>query len=90
MLAAAAWMLFNHIYSLWLNYSDRYGVYGTVGSVIVTLLWLYASMYIIFSGAYFDLFLARIFPNHAARKPVRKRIENESPEPPAPEDGADQ
>ena len=67
-LASAAWMLFNHVYSLWLGVSDRYGVYGTVGSVIVTLLWLYASMYIIFSGAYFDLFLSRVAPRWAARR----------------------
>ena len=87
-LAAAAWMLFNHIYSLWLNYSDRYGVYGTVGSVIVTRLWLYASMYIIFSGAYFALFLSRIFPNHAARKATPKRKEKLPQEPAAPSDGA--
>ena len=70
-LASAAWMLFNHIYSLCLGWSDRY--YGTVGSVIVTLLWLYASMYIIFSGAYFDLFLSRVAPRWAARRPTPAR-----------------
>lgn len=79
-LASAAWMLFNHIYSLWLGWSDRYGVYGTVGSVIVTLLWLYASMYIIFSGAYFDLFLSRAAPRWAARRqvPAKKPPETDS------------
>jgi membrane protein len=84
-LASAAWMLFNHIYSLWLGWSDRYGVYGTVGSVIVTLLWLYASMYIIFSGAYFDLFLSRVAPRWATRRqvPAKKPPETESGSPPS-------
>ncbi len=85
LLAAAAWMLFNHIYSLWLGWSDRYGVYGTVGSVIVTLLWLYASMYIIFSGAYFDLFLSRIAPRWAARRPTASKKAETDPDPAAPE-----
>ena len=60
-LASGVWMLFNYFYSLWLNFSDRYGVYGTIGSVMISLLWLYVSLYIVFSGAYVNCFLHEIF-----------------------------
>lgn len=67
-LAAAAWMLFNYVYSLWLGVSNRYGVYGTVGSVMVTLLWLYGSMFIIFSGAYMNSFVYSLYKEHGKKK----------------------
>jgi len=63
-LASLAWMLFNCFYSLWLSFSNRYGLYGTVGSVIVSLLWLYVSMFIIFSGAYINSFLYTLYQEH--------------------------
>lgn len=56
--AAICWTLFTAAYSLWLNSSNSYGVYGSLGSVIITLLWLYFTMYIMLSGAFFNRYLA--------------------------------
>ncbi len=55
--AALCWTLFTAAYSLWLNSSNSYGIYGSLGSVIITLLWLYISIYIVLSGAYLNCFI---------------------------------
>ena len=55
--AAACWTIFTAGYSLWLKFSDSYGIYGSLASVVITLLWMYISMYIMLSGAYFNKFL---------------------------------
>ena len=55
--AAVAWMGFTYIYGWWLNVSGNYGVYGSLGSVIITLLWTYFSMYIVLMGAHLNYYL---------------------------------
>lgn len=63
--AAACWTIFTGAYTWWLNSSDSYGIYGSLGSVIITLLWIYFSMYIMLSGAYLNryvIFLKRKRP----------------------------
>ncbi len=55
--ASLAWMGFTYIYGWWLNISDNYGVYGSLGSVMITLLWMYFSMYIVLMGAHFNYYL---------------------------------
>lgn len=56
-LAALCWTIFTGAYSLWLNSSNSYGVYGSLASVIITLLWIYFSMYIMLSGAFFNRYI---------------------------------
>ena len=57
--AAVGWSVFTWVYSYYLSISDNYGFYGSLGSVIVTLLWMYISMYIILSGACFNYYLRK-------------------------------
>ena len=56
--AAVCWTIFTAAYSWWLNSSNSYGIYGSLGSVIITLLWMYFSMYIMLSGAYLNRYLS--------------------------------
>ncbi len=55
--AAVCWTIFTAGYSWWLNSSNSYGIYGSLGSVIITLLWLYFTMYIMLSGAYLNRYI---------------------------------
>ena len=57
-IAAACWTVFTSVYSWWLKSSKSYGIYGSLGSVIVTLLWIYFSMYIMLTGAYLNKYLS--------------------------------
>lgn len=58
--AAVCWTIFTAAYSLWLNSSNSYGVYGSLGSVIITLLWIYFSMYIMLSGAFLNRYIIKL------------------------------
>ena len=58
-LAALCWTVFTGAYSIWLNSSNSYGVYGSLASVIITLLWIYFSMYIMLSGAFFNRYIKK-------------------------------
>jgi len=50
-LAAVMWMVFSVVYSAYVAFSDKYGVYGVLGSVIVTMLWAYYCQYFLLIGA---------------------------------------
>ncbi|MBQ8830883.1 MAG: YihY/virulence factor BrkB family protein [Oscillospiraceae bacterium] len=65
-IAAICWTIFTAGYSWWLNSSNSYGIYGSLGSVIITLLWLYFTMYIMLTGAYLNRYITD-------RKTSRKR-----------------
>lgn len=49
--AALVWMLFTKLFSFYLSTFDGYSMYGTFAIVIVTGVWLYFGMYIMFMGA---------------------------------------
>ncbi len=57
--AAVAWTMFTYAYSAWLSLSNSFGLYGSLGSVIITLLWMFFSVYIVLSGAFFNSFIRR-------------------------------
>lgn len=52
-----AWLTFSWVFSLYVAYSDRYGVYGILGTVIVALLWIYYCFFILLVGAYINRFV---------------------------------
>lgn len=66
--ASLTLMIFTYAYSLWLRLSNGFGIYGSLGSVIITLLWIYFSVYIILSGAYFNRFLIQVRRRYSRRK----------------------
>ena len=50
--AAAAWLAFSQVYSWAVDQFAFYSVYGTVAIVIVSLFWMYCSLYLLFLGAW--------------------------------------
>lgn len=54
--ATLAWLVFSWGFSIYLDYSDRFGVYGILGAVIVALLWMYYCLFILLVGAYINRF----------------------------------
>ncbi len=57
MFATVAWLIFSWAFSMYVSYSDRYGVYGILGTVIVALLWMYYCLFILLVGAYINRFV---------------------------------
>ena len=57
--AAAAWLLFTWLFSLYIVYGGGYTTYGSLAAIIITLLWMYWCMYIILLGAYINMYIYR-------------------------------
>lgn len=55
--ATGAWLVFSYVFSLYNLYSDRYGIYGVLGTVIIALLWIYYLLFILLMGAYINEFI---------------------------------
>lgn len=94
--ATVAWLVFSWAFSLYVGYSNRYGVYGILGTVIVALLWVYYCFFILLVGAYINRFvreepdrLRSSHPELAAEKKAREDMPPAAPEisPPEPAPG---
>lgn len=60
MFTSAAWMIFSELYSLYVgNVGSFSAIYGSLGMVIIAMLWLYFCMYFFFIGAVIN----RIYPS---------------------------
>jgi len=49
--AAVVWSVFSWGFSIYVDYSNSYGIYGSLAIIIIMLLWMYFCMYIIMVGA---------------------------------------
>lgn len=58
--AAAIWLLFTWLFSLFIMYGSGYSTYGSLAAIIISLLWMYWCMYIILLGASANQFIRRI------------------------------
>lgn len=52
--AAVVWSIFSWGFSIYVDYSNSYGIYGSLAIIIIILLWMYFCMYIILVGAYLN------------------------------------
>lgn len=55
--ATVAWIAFSFIFSLYVEYSNSYSIYGILGTVIVALLWMYYILFILLVGSYINKFV---------------------------------
>lgn len=56
MFTSVAWSIFSWGFSMYVNYGNGYGIYGSLSLIIIMLLWMYFCMYIIMIGAYLNRF----------------------------------
>lgn len=52
--SAVVWSIFSWGFSVYVDYSNSYGIYGSLAIIIIILLWMYFCMYIIMVGAYIN------------------------------------
>lgn len=58
--SAVVWSVFSWGFSLYVTYSNTYGVYGSLSIIIIILLWMYFCMYIIMVGAYLNRYFSPV------------------------------
>lgn len=54
--AAVVWNIFSWGFSIYVDYGNPYGIYGSLSIIIIALLWMYFCMYIIMVGAYLNCY----------------------------------
>lgn len=60
--SAIIWFIFSKLYSILIDLFHIFGIYGNLTIIIISLVWIYYSMYILYLGAYFNAFLLRYKP----------------------------
>lgn len=53
--SAGAWIGFSALFSTYLNHSGSYGIYGSLATVVIALVWMYYCMYILLLGTYLNV-----------------------------------
>ena len=51
---SVAWSVFSFAFSVYVEYSSAYSVYGSMAILIIMVVWLYFCMYIVFVGAFLN------------------------------------
>lgn len=75
--AAAAWLLFSEFFSFYVNRSGRYSaLYGSLSTILLTMLWLYICVSILFYGAYLNQLLLDIWGRHTPKR-TKKQLESD-------------
>lgn len=95
-----AWIVFSYIFSLYVENTDKYNIYGILGTVIVALLWMYYILFILLVGSYINKFVreepaklraleesknAELSAVEAADKPAEKPVDKPNELPPEPD-----
>lgn len=52
--ATVSWLVFSWAFSFYVSLSNRYGIYGILGTVLVALLWMYYIMIFLLAGGYIN------------------------------------
>ncbi len=67
--ASAAWLIFSHIYSWAVTRFGIYSIYGGLAIVIISLFWMYISLYLLFIGGWLNIFLLGIHTRDLQSEP---------------------
>lgn len=64
LLATLGWLIFSYLYSYYVDYFNNYSsFYGTMTTIALLMVWLYACMYILFLGGILNEFLKHFSKN---------------------------
>ena len=75
LLAAIMWTVFSYVFSLYVSNSKYLSLYGSMTTLVITMLWLYGCMYLFLVCAYLNRFfrpinLVLVYPNKKKKKPA--------------------
>lgn len=72
-LAAIGWSATTFCFSVYIDEFNGFNTYGSLTTIIILMLWLYAGMYIILVGAYINRYFKPAFQFFIGKKKVDKR-----------------
>lgn len=58
--SALGWIGFSYFFSLYVNHFNAFGMYGSLTTIIILLMWLYVCMYIVLIGANLNRYFSPI------------------------------
>jgi len=71
--AGISWTLFSWVFSIYINTYDGFSMYGSLTTIIIIMIWLYACMYIMFIGAEINSYYEEYFKAAIERKMIKRR-----------------
>ncbi len=83
LLAAIMWTVFSYVFSLYVSTSKYLSLYGSMTTLVITMLWLYGCMYLFLVCAYLNRYFRPI--NLVLVYPNKKKKKSASAAGPAPE-----
>jgi len=79
--SAVVWYVFSWIFSVYVDMTDNYSLYGSLATPVIMMFWLYSCMYIFFIGAFINRFfhpaVKLLYQDHH-QKTVRKKVKKKS------------
>lgn len=54
---AVAWAVFSAVFSFYVSVSNKYGIYGFLGTIMVAMLWMFYCMFFLLIGAYINRYI---------------------------------
>ena len=79
--SAVVWYLFSWIFSLYVNHSNYFSIYGSIATPLIMMVWLYFCIYIFLIGAFINRFFhpaVKVLYDDHHQKKVRKQVKKKS------------
>ncbi len=74
--SAVVWYIFSWLFSLYVDISDHFSIYGSIATPLIMMIWLYCCIYIFFIGAFINRFfhpaVKVLYEDHHHKKVVEK------------------
>lgn len=80
-LSAVAWYVFSWVFSVYVNMTDSYSIYGSLATPVILMFWLYFCISIFFFGAFINRFfnpVVKVIHDDHHQKVVRKNAKKKS------------
>lgn len=71
--AAVGWSVMTWAFSVYIDEFNGFNTYGSLTTIIILMLWLYAAMYIILAGAYMNRYFKPAFQFFIGKKHIDKK-----------------
>ena len=71
--AAVAWSVMTWAFSIYIDEFNGFGMYGSLTTIIILMLWMYAAMYIILAGAYMNRYSKPAFQFFIGKKYIDRK-----------------
>lgn len=74
-IASIGWSVITFFFSIYVDEFNGFSTYGSLTTIIVLLLWLYACMYLVMIGAYLNRYFKPVFQLFASRRKKDKALD---------------